>query len=377
VLGQLSIDDAGALPSDHEEDQGVITERYLRHELVAGWQQKRLEDASVIVIGVGALGNSVAQTLALAGVGRLVLCDPDVVSESNLSRAPLFRPADVGRPKVEAARDRLRELAPDVVVDARRARLVSGVGLSELRDADLVLGCLDSRAARLDLAGRCSLVDATLIDGGTGDWSGEVRAYMDRDGPCYGCALSPGQRAEIDGPRSCLDPVPLTPVGASQPVSGLVGCWMALLAVRALSGLEVATGTIVVDGLAGTASHVALERAEDCPWHRRLDRPQVFELGPDPLVGQLRASLPEGASLLAWTPVQTRARCPRGHVDAPTWGIPRDGVCRVCGRHLRVQTTLSLAEAPAELRMSELGVAPNEILAVQHGAEFFYVELRS
>jgi len=130
-------------------------ERFSRHQYLPDWNQERLTEAKVILAGVGALGNAVAQCLALAGVGTLVLCDPDRIELSNLSRMPLFRERDVGRLKVEAAAETLAELAPTVTVPCRPQRLETGIGLGELRDASLTLGCLDSRAARLELAGRC------------------------------------------------------------------------------------------------------------------------------------------------------------------------------------------------------------------------------
>ncbi|WP_261567254.1 HesA/MoeB/ThiF family protein [Frankia gtarii] len=78
-------------------------ERYARHERIAGWDQRILAASTAVVVGVGALGNEVAKNLALAGVGRLVLCDPDTVSVSNLSRTVLLADSDVGRPNVSAA----------------------------------------------------------------------------------------------------------------------------------------------------------------------------------------------------------------------------------------------------------------------------------
>ena len=69
--------------------------RHHRQQLIPGWDQERLAASTVIVVGVGALGNETAKNLALAGVGRLILCDPDTVSASNLSRTVLFRPEDI------------------------------------------------------------------------------------------------------------------------------------------------------------------------------------------------------------------------------------------------------------------------------------------
>src|SRR5690348_4053220 len=107
-----------------------LAERFARHALVPGWDQSRLAAAHVVVMGVGALGNAVAQTLALAGVQSLLLCDPDVVAESNLSRTPLFRPHDIGRAKVDAAADALTASVPGLTIVRRCDTLVCGVGLA-------------------------------------------------------------------------------------------------------------------------------------------------------------------------------------------------------------------------------------------------------
>src|SRR6266567_1155361 len=86
----------------------VAEDRYARHALIPDWSQPALSAASVVIVGVGAVGSEVARLLAQAGVGRLLLCDPDTIEESNLSRGALYGPADLGRPKAEAAADALR-----------------------------------------------------------------------------------------------------------------------------------------------------------------------------------------------------------------------------------------------------------------------------
>lgn len=90
----------------------MTDERYDRQTHLPGWNQERLAQATVVVMGMGALGNAAAQALALAGVGRMILCDRDRIERTNLSRTPLFRDADIGRAKVNAATDALLQLAP-------------------------------------------------------------------------------------------------------------------------------------------------------------------------------------------------------------------------------------------------------------------------
>ena len=165
----------------------VSGDPFARQRMIPGWRQEVLAGATAVVLGVGALGNEMAKNLALAGVGRLVLCDPDTVTASNLSRCSLFGPRDVDRPKVDAAVGALARLGTGSQVDGRQATLTAGVGLGQLLDADVVLGCLDSRQARLELLSRCALVDARLVDGGTGPWSGEIRIRTDPDSACWSC----------------------------------------------------------------------------------------------------------------------------------------------------------------------------------------------
>jgi molybdopterin/thiamine biosynthesis adenylyltransferase len=311
--------------------------RFDRHDLVPGWDQRQLAAATVVVVGVGALGSQLAQQLALAGVGRLVLCDPDVVSESNLSRAPLFRADDIGRPKAPTAAARLTELSPVTRVDARTAPLVSGVGLAELRDAALVVGCLDSLAARLQLTGRCRLVGVPLLDGGTSPWGGEIRLY-DPSGPCFGCGLTPRDRAAQDDPWACADAT-TAEAGASAPVSALIGAWLAVTAVRLLCGAATAPGLVRVDAAGGTATPVRLRRDPDCPLHSRIPAELVA-----PVPYTVRSTPAELAAHI--TPEET----------VLTWA-PLPG-----SRPTRESTRLS--DAPARARLADLGVAPREILPV-------------
>lgn len=331
--------------------------RYARHTLIPGWDQRALADATVVLVGAGALGNTVAQSLALAGIGRLVVCDPDTVAVSNLSRCPLFRAADVGRPKAEALAEALAALAPDTVVDARPAPLLSGVGLAELRDADLAVGCLDSRAARLRLAARCTLAGVPMLDGGTNDWGGEVGLYRP-GGRCWGCGLTPAERAAQDDPWSCTAPRPGQRAGASAPVSAIVGSWLAGYAVRVLLGLPVAAWPLRIDA-AGSALPVAgrgpVDRpAPDCPLHEEPGPVSVLPVADLAPVGDLLRHFADDEEPLSWTGF----RRPGAPLAAPASA-----------------TRLRAAAPDATLR--SLGVAPREILPVAgpRGTLLRYVEL--
>jgi molybdopterin/thiamine biosynthesis adenylyltransferase len=349
--------------------------RFDRQRLVPEWDQNALTQATVVVVGVGALGNEVARILAMSGVGTLMLCDPDRVEESNLSRAVLFSESDVGRPKVEAAVGALSLLAPATCVVPRALPLVNGVGLAELRDASLVLSCLDTRSARLQLAGRCSLVSAPWIDGGTHPWGGEVRPYLDVEGPCYGCSLTAAQRATVDAAWSCFDIVPDDPAGASAPVSVLVGAWMATLALRFLMGAPCADGVLRIDAAQGTMENVTQARDPACPLHSRIGVATPVQVRASDRVALLRERLPSGGVPLLWESTIRTASCPACGFHDGRWGDAGDPTCPDCGTALRLGTTLELTDAPDGLLLTRLGIAPREILAVRTDEGYSWVEL--
>lgn len=276
-----------------------MSSRFARHALIPGWRQKTLASATAVVIGVGALGNEVARLLTLAGVGHIVICDPDTVSESNLSRTTLFRRADIGRSKVTVAAEALRGLADQVHIDAIDLPHINGVGLALLRDASLVISCVDSMAARIQLAIRCNAVDADLLDAGTHPWGGEV-CYYSAGGPCLGCVLGEEGRGARDDPWSCSHAVEVADAGASAPVSALVGSWQATFAVRILLGLPVNPAILRVDAYGATSS-TALSRKTDCPLHDRLELGKIEWIGSLDKVADVLATLEPGEEAFAWT----------------------------------------------------------------------------
>ena len=124
-------------------------DRYSRLRLIAWWDQRKLAEAKILVVGAGALGNEVLKNLALLGVGRIVVVDFDQIEQSNLTRSVLFRRRDCGRSKAEVAAEALADMNPDTVVTPLSVNVLTEVGLGTFRDVDVVIGCLDNREARL------------------------------------------------------------------------------------------------------------------------------------------------------------------------------------------------------------------------------------
>jgi molybdopterin/thiamine biosynthesis adenylyltransferase len=353
----------------------TLSDRFSRQRLIDGWNQDVLAQATIVVAGVGALGNEVAKNLALAGVGRLILCDPDTIETTNLSRTVLFGPDDVARPKVAAAADAIVRMGTGTVPDPRPVTLTAGVGLGELADADLVLGCLDSRQVRLELLGRCALVNAALIDGGTGPWSGELRVRTDVESACYACSFSPFERAESDLPRSCAEVQPPGAQPASIATTSLVGSWMTMGALRILLGQPVPYRVLWIDAALGTTAPVVITRDPGCPHHQPIPPADAtLSVTHRDLVSSLFTALPPGSDPVAWATFPTIARCQRchqkmGYNPATGYGLKKSpgGLmrCERCEAILRPQMSRRLADADPTVRLCDVSVAPQEILPVR------------
>lgn len=346
---------------------------YARQRLIDGWDQPTLTAATAVILGLGALGNEVAKNLALAGVGRLILCDPDVVEASNLSRMVLFSPDDIRRPKVEAAADAISRMGGITRIETRQATLTAGVGLGELAAASVVLGCLDSRRSRLELLSRCALVGAVLVDGGTGPWIGEVRIRRSTEEPCYACSLSPFERGEADMPRSCAEAQPPGAQPASIATTAVTAGWMTTIVLRLLLGQPLSYRMLRIDAVLGTTAPVGLVRDPDCPHHKPLPAVDaVLPLSHLDRVSSLLRVLPAGSDPLSWSAFPVTAPClhcghKSGYDDSGGADRPALARCAKCGAVRRLQSSYRLAEANHWSRLADMGVAPQEILTVRTG----------
>jgi molybdopterin/thiamine biosynthesis adenylyltransferase len=358
------------------------SDRFARQRLIPGWEQSRLAAATVIIVGVGALGNEVAKNLALAGVGRLVLCDPDVVAETNLSRTVLFGPGDVDTPKAVAAAAALPRLAPDVLVSPRVADMVSGVGLGELGDADLVIGCVDTIRARVQLLGRCALAGAVLLDGGTSPWGAEIRLRLSPGEPCFGCTLSASQRSVSDLPWSCAEPLPdAHPQAAAIATTAVCAGWLSAVAFGLLFGKPPTYRVLSVDVEVGRAAPVTISRDPECPLHRPLEGPEVVSPADElSTVGEFLATVGAADEAYTWNsfPLPLRcSRCGAMAAEALASAFEPGSRCPRCGAVLRERFSTRLRDAAPDAVLARLGVAAAEILPVMlPGGEMTYHRLK-
>ena len=164
--------------------------RYGRHLIIpeVGMEgQKKLKASSVLLVGTGGLGSPLCLYLAAAGVGRIGLVDFDQVDYSNLQRQVIFSVRDIGRPKLEAAKDRILEINPNTQVDSYETKLSSENALDIIRGYDLVVDGTDNFPTRYLVNDACVLLGKANVYGSIFRFEGQVSVFDAKRGPCYRC----------------------------------------------------------------------------------------------------------------------------------------------------------------------------------------------
>ncbi len=235
-------------------------ERYSRQLVLPEWSgaaQESLREASVIVVGAGALGSPVATYLAAAGVGHIGVVDHDAVELSNLHRQPLHFTPDLGLPKAGNAVVKLSALNPEVQVDQYPVRLDAANAEAIVTGASLVVDCSDSFDTRYVVNDACCAQRVPLVEAGVLGFTGLVMSIQPGESACYRCAF-PTQ--PIDAP-SCRD------AGVLGAMAGIVGSIQALEAIKLLTGVgEPLLDTILqIDGASLEFTRVSTERDPACP----------------------------------------------------------------------------------------------------------------
>ena len=170
-----------------EPDQFARYARHLTLPEVGVDGQRALLEGRVVLIGAGGLGCPLAQYLAAAGVGTIGLVDFDRVDASNLQRQVLYGTADVGRPKVEVACERIAAMNPDVRVETHAVRLTSANALEILSDYELVVDGTDNFPTRYLTNDACVFLGKPNVHGSIFRFDGQATVFDARRGPCYRC----------------------------------------------------------------------------------------------------------------------------------------------------------------------------------------------
>lgn len=194
-------------------------------KLMSWWDEKKVAEANVMVVGAGALGNEVLKNLALLNVGNIFVIDFDTIEYANLCRSVLFREEDCGTGviKSQVAANRIKEMNPNVKTKAVKGDIMIDVGLGVFRRMDVIIGCLDNRIARLFINRYAFMTGKTWIDGAIENMSGQLCVYRYPQ-TCYECYLTEYDWKNIRHKLGCADiaqrnsavgRVPTTPISGS------------------------------------------------------------------------------------------------------------------------------------------------------------------
>jgi len=221
--------------------------------------QQRLADARVLIIGLGGLGSSSSIYLAAAGVGHLVLVDFDEVDISNLQRQIVHATKDIGRLKVDSAREHLLELNPETKITTIDHKIENAELEEQIKSATVVLDCSDNFQTRFAINETCVKHKTPLVSGAAIRFEAQVSVFNSQheDSPCYRCLY--GDEIEVE--QTC------TANGVIAPLLGIVGSIQACEAMKIIMELgETLEGKLLLLDVLHMEWHTAkLNKDPACP----------------------------------------------------------------------------------------------------------------
>jgi len=243
--------------------------RYARHILlreVGGEGQQKLLDAKVLVIGAGGLGSPSILYLAAAGVGTIGVVDDDAVDLSNLQRQVLHGTADLGRPKVDSARDAVAAINPDVRVVTHAERINRSNVMEIMSGYDIVADGSDNFATRFLINDACFFQKKTLVSAAILRFDAQIATYRpfpgpggEEPGPCYRCIF---REAPPEGQiPTCAE------AGVMGALCGMVGSFQATEVIKEILGIgeSLAGSLMILDGLGAMFRKISVKRDAGCP----------------------------------------------------------------------------------------------------------------
>lgn len=353
--------------------------RFSRFELITWWDQDRLKNSKVVVFGAGALGNEILKNLALIGVGNVLVVDMDIIENSNLSRSILYRADDIGKSKAVVACERIREIYPEINAKAFHGNLVNDLGLGVYLWADVMIGGLDNREARVAINSAAMATNTPWVDGAIEVLNGVARVFKPGEGPCYECTMSKVDWQLLESRKSCAmltreemteGRVPTTPTSSS-----IIAGIQVQEAVKIIHGMESMSGSgLQLDGLNGDIYPIKYTRNKNCLSHELL--PSVKNLGKGSgeltvaeLLKIVRNDLGEDALIGLQHDVLTGLSCSKcGHFEeryGPLGKVTeKEALCPKCNilTAPEILTTLGLDESLNDKTLAEVGIAPFDLL---------------
>jgi adenylyltransferase/sulfurtransferase len=369
------------------------TDRYHTFGYISWWQQEIVRNATVLVVGAGALGNEVLKNLALMGVGNILIADFDTIEDSNLSRSVLFRESDRGRRKSEVAAEAVKTLNPDVNVKAWHGDINYELGLGVFRNVDVIIGCLDNREARLSINRVSWAINRPWVDGAIQELMGIVRVFWPGQGACYECTLTDLDYQIINLRYSCpllarenilQGKVPTTPTSAS-----IVAAFQTQEALKLIHDMEVQPGkAMMINGLTNDIYTTEYPIKDGCMSHATME--PIVELEEATaekttlrdLLTIARERLGEESVLEFDSELVVCMQCPECGLETPVFKrmarlYESEFACPNCGGRREMQLTHRITghEHFLDRTLAEVDVPPLGIIRSRNGKERIYFEL--
>lgn len=281
--------------------------RYSRHILlpqVGEEGQRALKKSRVLLVGAGGLGSPVALYLAAAGVGTIGLVDFDAVDLSNLQRQILHGSSGIGSPKTDSARDRLRDINPNVHVEPYETRLTASNALEIADGHDLIIDGTDNFATRYLVNDTSVLLGIPNVYGSVYRFEGQASVFGTVDGPCYRCLFREPPPPDLI--PSCAE------AGVLGVVPGLVGTVQATEAIKMLLGIgETLVGKLLlIDAMTMAFRTLEIRRDPECPACGTREITQLMDY--DELCGDSASVETASGAVTEIQPSQLAQRLERG-----------------------------------------------------------------
>jgi len=361
-------------------------------EFISWWEREKVENAKIMVVGAGALGNEVVKNLVLMGIGNIYIVDFDTIELANLSRSVLFRESDSGRKKAEIAAARAKEINPNVHVQYLHGDVTTAIGLGVFRRMDVIIGCLDNREARLAVNRFAYWVDKPWVDGAIQEFFGLARVFVPGQGACFECSLTGQARRDLSIRYSCpllarenilLGKVPTTPTIAS-----IIASIQSQEALKLLHGKPVKAGSVIhFNGMTNETHTTAYTPLEDCESHWTYGQITELPLRSDAttineLLQVAHGDLGQDAVIELDQELVLALTCPKcGTREEVLQPISEVGFnrahCPTCGtlRETEMTHTITGDEEFLSRTLASIGVPPLHIIRAFNASEYRFYEL--
>ena len=374
-------------------------DRFHRFKLITWWDQQKLRDAKVLVVGAGALGNEIVKNLSLLGIGNILIADLDRIENSNLSRSVLYRKEDNGSYKASTAAAAAKEIYPNLNVHFFNGNVVYDLGLGVFNWADVVIGGLDNREARLSINRNCWKANKPWVDGAIQQIDGAARVFVPEshalgqpDAACYECTMSETDWKLLQLRRSCnllsksemeTGKTPTTPT-----ISSIIAGVQCQEAVKILHGMETIAGKgWVFSGLSTDSYITEYQKKESCYSHDTLEQINPMEWSANSTtVGEAlahaRRLLGDNAELELARDVLEKMVCPNCKAEESLFvslgQVKNDKAnCPNCGARRDVVTFYKIrgTESFLDKTLSQIGVPPFDVLIARTADRAIGLEL--